>query len=259
MLLSQIRVATQRFHVHLHPNLLPCASCTEQIEPHSNLIPLETMPSTETAVDQSIGMVNAKKNNNPGAEFMATKEDKKLGHKRDMKALRERMLVASAANPVNGAGGGMAKKQKTAGGTEIAELENGRTSEAGDEGKTPSAPAYIDRAKMRRSAYGASPFISSRPPSPPPFLPLLTHAPPAAPSYGPGALLYSKMTAAPSALHPDDHTRMGKVIEVRTTSTAGAGIGSGSMMKGVENVSGGDWRSKGRDRIRDRYEGSLGG
>lgn len=201
--------------------------------------------------------MHGKKSNNPGAEFMATKEDKKLGHKRDIKALRERMLVVSAASPEN-ASGGITKRQKTTEKAEAAEPESQRSNGAVDEEKTSSAPMYIDRAKMRRSAYGASRVSSSRPASPPPSLPAPTHTLPVAPSYGPGAILYSKMGMSAAASHPEDTTRMGKVIEVRTTSTAGAGIGSGGMVRGVENVAG-DWRSKGRERMRERYEGSSGG
>lgn len=164
-----------------------------------------------------------------------TKDEKWKDYKTDMKSLRANLL----ARPVASGSGtsGRARDISPRAGLDV----NADT----------RIIQYIDRAKLRRTTYGASvPLSDAQPPRLP--MPEAMAAARVEPSYGPGQSLFAKMTGSVSGGETDaaKGRRMGSVIEVKTTDRRGAGLGSGAMRTGVEQVANAqtDWRSAARDR-----------
>ena len=176
-----------------------------------------------------------------------------VDHKKDMRSLRASLLSKPAASVQ----------------TTVADAPSARppipviNSDLDTLQESPTNSAYVDRAKLRRSLYPASHGLSdAQPPSLANDSPLssapLQKTGNIEPSYGMGSALYARMVSIPSGdeeqqSDPLNTRSMGYVIDVATTATKGAGIGSG-MVRGVETigrsgmVGGADWRERGKER-----------
>lgn len=216
---SQLRIASQRFQVHLHSAVDdPCVDChfghldTEETATR-HLIPLVD------SVSRSSTPNGTTRDRHGGS--IRSKEQKWQDFKSDMKSLRSAMLSGDAQSGA----------QSTA---EVPSLRAGQPESA-----VPQR-AYIDRAKMRRQAHGSplpqrpSTNQSHRRISPVP------EARSAAPTYGIGQALLNKMTKPVPSNHDNatskTATRLGTVVEVRTSGVTGAGIGSGRLIQSVEEI-----------------------
>lgn len=146
-----------------------------------------------------------------------TKEEKQLDHKADMRSLKRSMLAAVSSR-----------------GQQI-QTHSGNNS---SDGEGPPQ-RYIDRASLRRQLHGLRNASSVQ------ALIRKVESPSstiAQPSYGPGKALYDKMRTGSTTQHDDEESDqmqpklMGRVIDVRTSATARAGLGSEAMLMGVEEV-----------------------
>lgn len=175
-----------------------------------------------------------------------------VDHKKDMRSLRASLLSKPAASVQTTVADSPSARPIPAIPSDLDTLQ-----------ESPANLAYVDRAKLRRSLYPASHGLSdAQPPS------LANDSPPSnasiqktgkiEPSYSMGSALYARMVSIPSGdeeqlSDPLSSRSMGHVIDVATTATKGAGIGSG-MVRGVENigrsgiVGGADWRERGKER-----------
>lgn len=283
---STIKIANQRFVVHLHGQAPPCIDCSEAHD-GSNLVPLTSTQPAGSAVSETEKAATSYADNRA-----KTKDEKWQDYKSDLKSLKASLLASADGGQGRGmhASGGGKRKAHAPG--SVAEGSGQPISEG--RGKASPEAQYLDRAKARRRVHGPS--------MPTPFLrtPTISAGPtisappvPVPPSYGPGQALFAKMmsgsgtaaSAAPSlsstSLHSSsalgvvpppasEHSatqppismqpqrQMGKVVEVRTTERRGAGLGSGTMREGVESFasqagpssSGAkiDWRDTAKER-----------
>ena len=165
-----------------------------------------------------------------------TKDEKRKDYKSDMKSLRANLLSRPIAS-----GSGSSSRSAT--------REVSPTAEPHPIDNVAAPVQYIDRAKLRRTTYGASQPLSDLQPSR--NLPVASAkaSAPVEPTYGPGQALFAKMTGSTQDQAERDR-KMGSIIEVKTTDRKGAGLGSGTMRTGVEQVASqsSDWRGAARDR-----------
>lgn len=204
-----------------------------------------------------------------------SKEEKRQNFRSNMHSLRKNLLAGGGSAPLSQSSTKHAKARTRAlegSGNQFASTTAGN-SEEDDQQSTASmevTPRYVDRAKLRRSIYPPQHGLSDAdPPHSASKRSRLSSpaqggsAKPVEPSYGPGAALFQKMlqgqrestgsegqdVQAPSRKAPEDEVKMGKVIEVRSMADRNAGLGSGSVLKGVEQHGTPiDWRDAARQR-----------
>lgn len=168
----------------------------------------------------------------PMPQTTRTKDEKWMDYKNDMKSLRANLLSRPIAS-TSGTAGRQSRDRSPPSGSDQASI---------------AAPMqYIDRAKLRRTTYGGSQPLSDAQPARM-FMPEAKPAAPAEASYGPGQAMFARM--ASSRQDDGDQRKMGSVIELKTAGMNGAGLGSGAMRTGVEQIASGsvDWKSTARDR-----------
>lgn len=267
---STIKIANQRFVVHLHGHSPPCLDCSEAHD-GSNLVPLTTTQPAGSTITEIEKAATSYADNRA-----KTKDEKWQDYKSDLKSLKASLLAGAGGGQGLGQGRGVhtsgGGKRKDRASDLVAEGSGQSFSEG--EGKASQKPQYLDRAKARRKVHGPSM------PHPPLRTSTISAGPtisappvPVPPSYGPGQALFAKMmsgstaaaaaaaspsstlgqstsapySASPSAFEdiatqpsgaPQPQRQMGKVIEVRTTERRGAGLGSGTMREGVESFAG---------------------
>lgn len=221
---STLKIANQRFIVHLHSDI-SCEACSE-LEDRSNLVPLLEQLPVKANQAQSVQEESPQ-------QKTRTKDEKWKDYKSDMKSLRANLLSRPIAS-------GSASSSRPA----IRDVSPSTTPAVEE-----SRPVqYIDRAKLRRTTYGSSQPLSDAQPA---RRSTALEAKPVAtvePSYGMGQALFAKMSR-----HEQDEEgqrQMGSIIEVKTTDRKGAGLGSGTMRKGVDEVANQstDWKGAARDR-----------
>ncbi|KAK9899932.1 hypothetical protein P389DRAFT_207527 [Cystobasidium minutum MCA 4210] len=275
---TTIKVANQRFIVHLHgPGDITCESCSVN-EDRSNLIPLlESEGGTSRSqgiLDSTISTGHTPMNEHEAKTF--TKEEKRQNFRSNMQSLRKNLLTGGGSSSSSRSAPQLAKRYRTQDTSRPESVNNSGDDSNLSASEVEQQPRYVDRAKLRRSIHPPQHGLSD---ADPPHLSKRSKvvSPPARPiepSYGPGAALFQKMLSnsasgdaggnvdtnvsggsgnesATSVKRSEQQkeVKMGKVIEVRTMAERSAGLGSGAIREGVEqHASPVDWKVAARQR-----------
>lgn len=271
---STIKIANQRFIVHLHPpeEGNDCEICSVK-EDRSNLVPLledtSALKTASSVPSNSQVQYHAPMDEKTAKTF--TKEEKRENFKSNMQSLRKSLLSGGPASSTS-------SRQTTPKATsnQAASSIHSQAGLSASEDSSPSveSPRYVDRAKLRRSIHPPQHGLSD---ADPPhhhqgkrsrFSSPSQNAPPpkTEPSYGPGAALFQKMMTGNETTVPSEkiagtadstainvpsrkEVKLGKIIEVRTMAERSAGLGSGMVRQGVEqHANPMDWRDAARQR-----------